>query len=51
MMILRIRVSNSLIFCYMSCLRAVKAQPLVKCALFKNYALDVQYDHIWSALN
>ena len=29
MMILRIRVSNRLIFCYMSCLRAVKAQPYV----------------------
>jgi len=29
MMILRIKVSNRLIFCFMSCLRAAKAQPFV----------------------
>ena len=41
MMSLRIRVSNRLIFCYMSCLEAAKAQPFVYSELFKNYVLDL----------
>ena len=47
MVILRIRVSNRLIFCYMSCLRAAKAQPFVLCALFKNYGAVQISDDAW----